>query len=164
MSDILHTIRGRSRNPLIQFIRYGIGGTLAGLTDALLFTLLAWKFFPALKDDEFIVRLFQIDIPDLSPAQRSLNFTVCKTIAFLFSNMVAYVINIYWVFESGRHSRRKEIGLFYLVSIVSFVVGTGLGAALVYHFRFTAANAYIANVVAAVSINFVCRKYLIFKN
>jgi putative flippase GtrA len=82
----------------------------------------------------------------------------------MLSNLVCYFINIVWVFETGRHSRRKELFLFYAVSLISFVAGTGLGAGLIAFFNAGAGAAYVANMVAAVLINFAGRKYYIFKS
>ena len=80
----------------------------------------------------------------------------------MLANLVCYFINIAWVFKPGRHSRRKELFLFYIVSLISFVAGTALGAGLIALFNAGTAIAYLANMIAAVLINFAGRKYYIF--
>ena len=84
-------------------------------------------------------------------------------IAWIFSNLVAYLLNIFWVFESGRHSRLVEIGLFYLVSGVSMAVGTGLMGFLIRYYEMQTTYAFTANLVSALLINFAMRKFFIFK-
>ena len=81
----------------------------------------------------------------------------------MLANLLCYFINIAWVFEPGRHSRHKEIMLFYIVSIISFVTGTALGSGLIAVFNAGAVIAYIVNMIVAVLINFAGRKYYIFK-
>ena len=67
------------------------------------------------------------------------------------------------MFEPGRHKTWVEVVLFYAVSIVSFALGTFLGWFVIKFFGMTTTAAYVANMVASVMINYVCRKYLVFK-
>jgi putative flippase GtrA len=85
-----------------------------------------------------------------------------NVIAFLFSNMVAYLINSFWVFERGRHSLLVEVVLFYLVSGISMAIGTVLMGLLIRRLHLLTTFAFGANLVSAVMINYVMRKYLIF--
>ena len=84
-------------------------------------------------------------------------------VAFLFSNLTAYLLNIFWVFRAGRHHWFIEIGLFYLVSGTSVVVGGALMGYLIHHFGLVTTQAFGANVLASALINFGLRKYVIFK-
>jgi putative flippase GtrA len=93
---------------------------------------------------------------------RVLNYFRCNLVAFLFSNGVAYVLNFKWVFRSGRHSRHLEILLFFGVSFVSFLLGTAVASVLVSGFGLHEYIAKLGDVIAAVLINYVCRKFLIF--
>ena len=84
-------------------------------------------------------------------------------IAFMFSNLTAYLINIAWVFESGRHNRIIEIGFFYLVSGISMVIGTALMGFLIDRLGIATTLAFGANILTSLVFNFVLRKFLIFK-
>ena len=84
-------------------------------------------------------------------------------VTFLFSNATAYVVNVLWVFTPGRHSKGKEIALFYAVSGASFAIGTGLAWTLIRGIDMPTTYAYLVNVVASVLINYAGRKYFIFK-
>jgi putative flippase GtrA len=82
--------------------------------------------------------------------------------AFVISNLVAYVINIYWVFIPGRYHWFVEIGLFYVVSGVAIVIGTAVMGLLIRRFGMLTTYAFGANIVAAFMINYAMRKYFIF--
>ena len=71
-------------------------------------------------------------------------------VAFVISNLVAYVINIYWVFVPGRYHWIMEIVLFYLVSGVAIVIGTGLMGFLIRRFGMLTTYAFGANIFAQI--------------
>jgi putative flippase GtrA len=163
MKHILKQFLQREAHPFIQFIKYGIAGGTATVVDILVFYMLSWKLFPALTADDIIVRILGISVVPIAENTRALNFVINRTITFLFSNFTAYLINILWVFERGRHKWWVEIGLFYAVSLTSYVIGTALGGVLIRVFGITTTVAYVANMVSSLMINYACRKYFIFK-
>jgi putative flippase GtrA len=163
MPNLLQQFLRREAHPIVQFIKYGLAGGLATVVDLSVTYFLALKIIPALTSNDVAVRLLHLEIIPVEEAVRARNYVFCRAIAFMFSNLTAYVANVLWVFKPGKHSRAKEITLFYLVSAVSFGVGVGLGWALVKYFSFTTTNALLVNAVASVMINYVCRKFIIFK-
>ena len=110
--------------PLVQFVKYGISGGFATLVGIIIFYLVAWKIFPSLQEKDLFVVVFDLTVTEVDDVTRSLNSMLSNGVAFIFSNMVAYLINVFWVFIPGRHNRFVEIGLFYLVSGVSVIIGT----------------------------------------
>ena len=74
----------------------------------------------------------------------------------------ADILNVLFVFKAGKHSRWKEVGLFYLVSAISVGIGVGLGAVLIRGFGLSTTFSYIAKAISTTLINFVARKYIIF--
>ena len=163
MKQILRQFTSRQAHPFIQFIKYGISGGIVTVFSMFVFALLTWKVFPSLQENELVVRLLHLQVAPMDEVLRARNFALCKIIEFLLANLVGYALNIAWVFEQGRHSRQKELLLFYAVSLVSFVAGTALGAGLIALFNAGTAVAYLANMIAAILINFAGRKYYIFK-
>ncbi len=155
--------------PLIQFVKYGLAGVLAMGTDLLVFTLANLFLFP-IGDaghsgtpplTEFSTLWGWLS--EIMADPRVINYLKCNLLAFFFANAVAYVLNVKWVFRPGRHRRHLEITLFLVVSVVSFVLGSALGAYLVGRFGL---NEYLAkggNIVASVLINYVCRKFWVFR-
>ena len=55
--------------------------------------------FFALQADDWFVRLFGLPIQELDDTTRSRNSMKGNGIAFIISNLVAYLINIHWVFN-----------------------------------------------------------------
>ena len=127
------------------------------------FHLVAWKIFPSLQEEDFFVAVLGLSVAEVDVATRSLNSMLSNGSAFICSNLVAYLINVFWVFKSGRHHRVIEIGLFYLVSGVSVVIGTGMMGFLIRYYGMQTTYAFFVNIVSAVLINYGMRKFYIFK-
>ena len=83
-------------------------------------------------------------------------------IAFLIANMVAYILNILFVFQAGKYPLIVEILLFYAVSGVAAFLGTMLMGLLIKRFGLLTTYAFVANIFSAVMINYVMRKFFIF--
>jgi putative flippase GtrA len=163
MKTILRQFKGREHTPFIQFVKYGIGGAFATLVHMALFYLLALKMLPALSPNDVIAHLLRLSPDPVSDGLRARNYMFDYTVAFLFSNLVAYVINIYWVFHRGRHHWVLEIAYFYGVSGISALVGTLLTGYLIHSFGVSTTFAFGVNVVISLLINFVVRKFFVFK-
>jgi putative flippase GtrA len=160
--NIIDQFLGHDSGNLLQFIKYAIGGCVATATHIIIFHLLAWKMFYALQADDWFVRVFNLPIEELDDATRSRNSMLGNGAAFLVSNLVAYLINIYWVFVPGRHHWVIEIGLFYLVSGVAIAIGTSIMGVLIRRFGMLTTYAFGSNLIAALLINYAMRKYFIF--
>ncbi len=161
--EILAQFTRREAHPTIQFVKYAMAGGVATATDMVIFFILAFSLFPALTEAELLVQLFGVEVPEIAESVRERNFIINSVLAFLVANLVAYVINVLWVFEPGRHKRHVELILFYVVSTGSVFMGTLLGWAMIRFFGTTTEVSYLGKVIAAVLINFVCRKYIVFK-
>jgi putative flippase GtrA len=162
MRNVLQQFLRREAHPLVQFIKYGMAGGLATVVDIVVFYALAWLVLPALTSDDQMVRLLNLSITPVTEAVRLRNYVFDRTITFLFSNFAAYAANVLWVFTPGRHSRTKEIALFYLVSGTSYLIGTGLSSFLIARGA-TTTTGYLVNMVSSLLINYVCRKFIVFK-
>jgi len=147
----------------VQFIKYALSGGLATLVDALVFYACACTLFPALRDNDPIRKILPLPVHAMAERRRSRNFVFSTLIAFLFSNFSAYLMNIYWVFAPGRHAPVVEMLLFYAVSATSVVAGTAIGWMMIRKLHLSTTFSYVGKVVAALLINFVCRKYLVFQ-
>lgn len=163
------TLRDRLRgwlahdtHPGIQFVKYALAGGIATGVDLGITFLLSWLVFPALKPEEMLVRLLGIQVVALDAATRSMHFALNKGIAFLFSNATAYALNVLFVFKPGKHSRRKELVLFYLVSGLAWLVGTALGAAAMSWLNLSFAVTIAAAVGSSLLLNYAGRKFFIF--
>ena len=83
--------------------------------------------------------------------------------AFIVANFVAYILNVWWVFEAGRHHIVIEILLFYLVSGFSMFVGTVLMGYLIRRHGVRTTYAFGTNILTALLINYAMRKFVIFQ-
>lgn len=148
---------------LIQFIKYALAGGVATLTHIFIFHIVGWRIFPCLQDRDHVVRFFGLKLPEIDDYRRARNSMVANILAFFISNMVAYVLNILWVFERGRHHIVLEIFFFYLVSGLSALIGTMLMGVLIKRFGMLTTYAFVSNIVTAVMINYAVRKFFIFQ-
>lgn len=152
----------RDQGGLVQFIKYSLSGGIATAVHMIVFHLAAWKIFPALRADDWAVSLFHLTLKSLEEKKRAMNSMIDNGIAFLFSNATAYACNVAWVFEPSGDSRLVEFSKFTLVSAISTSVGTPIMGYLIRRFGMKTTYAFIANLVCALMINYVCRKYWIF--
>jgi putative flippase GtrA len=162
----LLAILSREKHPLLQFIRYGIAGVAAMVANLVFFVLcIRWVFISSDVVTSLPVEFTGLGnwLSDMRQDPRVGNYVKANAVAFVMSNVVAYVLNFKWVFESGRHSRHVEIFLFFSVSLFSFVIGTAVASILVGNFGVHDYIAKMSDVVFAILINFVCRKFLVFK-
>ena len=147
----------------VQFLKYAVFGGMAMGVDMLVFFLVAWLLFPALTENDILVRIFHLNIVEVPDYLRTVNFCLANLIAFMLSNLTAYILNVLFVFETGKHSRWKEVGLFYLVSAISVGIGVGVGALLIQGFGLSTTVSYIAKAISTVLINYAARKFIIFR-
>ncbi|MCF7848940.1 MAG: GtrA family protein [Kiritimatiellales bacterium] len=146
----------------LQFIKYSLCGGVALAVDMLVFFLMAWLVFPALTDADPLVRIFGMDVQTITEGVRVRNFWFDSIVAFIFSNLTAYVLNVFFVFKSGKHGRHVELVLFYAVSLVSLLAGTFVGSLLITVFNVDTSYSYVAKAVSATLVNYAGRKFLIF--
>ena len=187
MASIWKQFTRREASPLIQFIKYAICGGGAVTVHVIVFFLLSWLIIPALNDKDVVVRLLHLSAGDISDAVRARNAMINNALAFIFSNLTAYLLNILWVFESGRcyppvdfflsklgliqratlracAHRTVEVALFYAVSGIAIAIGTILMGVLINQWHYTTTVAFGAECVVAALINFALRKFMIFKS
>lgn len=166
MTSLLKQFTRREAGPIVQFIKYGICGGAATFVHMILFYALATLLFPAVSPNDpaaGVLRYIGLPVAEVADALRARNAMISTAIAFIFSNLTAYLLNIVWVFQPGRHHPVVEIVFFYAVSGISMVIGTFLLGVLIHSFGFTTSTAFIANLVTCTLINFAMRKFVIFK-
>ena len=160
--NAIEVILAKNSGNLAQFIKYSLSGCVATAVHIAIFHLIAWKVFFALQPQDWFVRLLHLPIAELDDATRSRNSMLSNGAAFLVSNLVAYLLNIYWVFVPGRHHWVLEVGLFYLVSGTAIFIGTWVMGILIRRFGMLTTYAFGANLLAALMINYAMRKFFIF--
>ena len=150
-SAILAYVNSREAHPFVQFCKYAVCGLGAFVTHQAIWVALSMWFLPAIDSS----------IPQDT---RALNSTINNCIACFFSTGVAYVTNVLWVFTSGRHNRLLELLYFYFISAISLAGGLVAGPWMIKVYGISTILAQLSMVVASVLINYVCRKFFIFKH
>ena len=166
--DLKRFLSPTEASPLAQFVKYAVSGGIATAVNVVVLFLAAWLLFPCLTPDDPFVKLFgafgvtvpTVDLPNSVLARRTM---LCSIPAFLLSNAVCYVLNVLFVFRSGRHGRVLEFLLFLAASGIATLSGTLLAGALRDWFGIAFTYASAANLVTAVLVNYVARKKIVFQ-
>ncbi len=150
-------------HPVVQFIKYGLVGGLATGIHVAAFFVCGLFLFPCLTQDDIIIRLFGLTAPAISESARAWNAGFCNAIAFVIANTVCYFLNRLFVFKPGRHHWALEFLFFFGVSGISLAIGTACQTFLITHQGLQTTYAFGANLVSSLLINYVMRKFVIFK-
>jgi putative flippase GtrA len=151
LRTILRMINSRDTHPFIQFVKYGLCGVGAVACHIVLFTLLLKYVYPQLNDTS------------MDSWQRAIASFEPTAIVFFIVNVLVYWVNTRWVFQQGRHSPMKEFLLFTLVNMPGALAGSLGQAALIRFLNWHPLLAMIGFVVPNALVNFICRKFFIFK-
>jgi putative flippase GtrA len=146
----------------LQLIKYILCGTIATIVDIFIFYLLALWVFPALKNNDIFFKVFTTFPPIRMTKYLIRNFVICAFIAFLISNIIAYILNIRFVFDSNPLLQHREILLFYILSGLSIAIGMFVGWIFIIS-GFSTTISYCAKTVTLFMVNFIGRKFYIFK-
>ena len=157
------TLLSPDAGPVVQFVKYALCGGIATATQIILFHLIGWRIFPCLEARDPFVRHLRLTVPVIDTRRRARNSMITNFVGFLFSNLVAYILNILFVFKAGRYHWFVELASFYAVSAISLVLGTSLMGYLIRRFGLLTTIAFGSNIVTAMLINYAMRKFFIFQ-
>ncbi|MEN8772782.1 MAG: GtrA family protein [Akkermansiaceae bacterium] len=144
------TLLSREAPFLIQFGKYGVCGVISVVVLALVIYL----------GEALAPQYFSDNLPDKTIAW---NTAILHFIAFVPSNFVAYGLNRWLVFTPGRHSVKKEMILFTIISLVSFSIGEMLPFWLINNLDLPRPVVHFSFIISSAMVNFVCRKFLVFE-
>lgn len=153
---IVARIRARDVPPLIQFSTYVMCGLMATVVHTGTVTLLSLTVFPAGKG-------MIVDGAVLDEAVRKTNLLIVNYIGFPLGCIVAYITNIMFVFTPGRHSRLKEMAMFFGVASCGFFPSLWIIDFLVSRYGVPSIVAQCAFIITSFLVNFFMRKFVIFK-
>ncbi|NLB64871.1 MAG: GtrA family protein [Lentisphaerae bacterium] len=153
--------------PLVQFIKYSVAGGIATAVHIVAFFLAGFFLFPCVTAEDPLMKLlaalFGVSAPVVEEVLRARYAIYANTMAFIVSNVVCYIINRLFVFRPGRHHVIVEFLLFLAVSAISMVVGASLMGVLIKQFGLQTTYAFGANIFSSLAINYILRKFLVFK-
>jgi putative flippase GtrA len=148
-----------------QILKYVLCGGMSVLVDQGTFYVLAWLVFPCLRATDPVARMLSVagfTVQEVGEAELERNYWIIKSICFLVSNTVVYMLNVLFVFEAGRHRKSLEILLFFGSSSFQFFF-IWLGGMLITKFNWEVTYSNIAMLLTAMMVNFIIRKKLVFK-
>ena len=149
--------------PFVQFVKYGLAGGIATASHVLTFFAIGFLLFPCVSAEDPLVKLFGLAAPAVEEALRARHAVYSNVLAFLVSNTLCYAMNRLFVFRPGRHSFAVEFLLFLAVSAVSMTIGTTLMGVLIQRIGLQTTYAFGANILSSLAINYVLRKFFVFK-
>ncbi len=144
------TLLTREAPFLIQFGKYGVCGVISVIVLALVIVL----------GEILLPEYFSKKLPDKTLAW---NTAILHFIAFIPSNLVAYRLNRWLVFTPGRHSGKKELTLFTIISLLSFSIGEFFPFWLINNLDLPRPVVHFSFILSSAMVNFVCRKFLVFE-
>ena len=163
MIDRIKALLSHDAHPIVQFIKYGMVGGMSTVVHMVCFFLCGWFLFPCITQDDILVKLLGLSAPEIAEGVRASRAAYSNGIAFLVSNTFCYFLNILFVFKSGKHHPVVEFLLFFGVSAISMVIGTGIQTLLIAKLAMQTTIAFGANIFSSLFINYTVRKFFIFQ-
>ena len=148
---------------LWQLFKYGVIGAFATVINLAVAGLFASYVWPCLGADDFLVKHCgapSVAIPDASRAALA---ALCNFVGFFIANLVCWLLNRKYVFMPGRHRWFVEYALFLAGSGFAILCGTAVIWVLVKFYGVATSYSFVINVAASVAINFIVRKFFVFK-
>ncbi|MBL9151953.1 MAG: GtrA family protein [Verrucomicrobiales bacterium] len=149
-------VRDRDMPWVVQLTIYGVCGALATVIAVAQVVALSKTLIPAYEG-------MLVDGAPITDALRARNLLINNTIAFFTTNVAVYFMNVLLVFQRGRHHPWLEFFFFTLINGISFILSQVAGPWLVHQFGVATNVAILTNAVFSALINFVARKFFVFK-
>ena len=153
----------RETGAFVQFVKYGIVGVMATCVQTGVFYLLAATCLKCLGPDDFAVRYLGLPSAVLSDQARALLAAIATGVGFTVANVFCWVMNRLFVFRPGRHVWYIEFLLFFGVSLTALVVGLAVQTVLIRLAGWSTSAAVLLEIVSSLAINYVVRKFFVFK-
>lgn len=148
---------------LWQFVKYGLIGVLATAINFAVAEVCAAYVWPCLGGDDLFVRFCGFPSATVSDAVRATLAVYCNLVGFFVANGVCWLLNRKYVFMPGRHHWFVEYLLFLAGSGVAILSGSAVIWVLVRFQGMQTTWSFAVNVLVSVAVNFVVRKFVVFK-
>ena len=147
----------REAHPSVQFFKYAACGIAAATLHNGVMGTLSLTLFPAGKGMTMNGEL-------ISESLRAYHLVLNNAIAWPFGTALAYWLNTLLVFTPGKHSKTVEIALFWIISAIGFFPGGFVVHWLAQGLGLPSTVAQLGFVLTSVAVNFLSRKFIIFKS
>lgn len=146
-----------------QIFKYGVIGALATVINLIVAELCAAYVWPCLGPEDLLVRHCGFVSSVVSDAVRANLAVYCNLVGFFIANVICWILDRKFVFTPGRHHWAVEYFLFLAGSGAAILCGSALIWCLVRYHGLQTTYSFIVNVLVSVSVNFVVRKFFVFK-
>ena len=150
-----------------QIFKYGIVGILATVINFVVAEICAAHVWPCLTANDLLVQWGVFDLTDatfvITDSTRAVRAVYCNFAGFFVANLVCWFLNRLFVFTPGRHRWFVEYALFLAGSGFAIACGSAAIWALVKFYGVQTSWSFIINVIVSVAVNFVVRKFFVFK-
>ena len=163
MSEWFAKFLSHEAGPVAQFIKYGVIGVLSTCVQTGVFYCCAATWLKCLKKDDWAVRLAHLPSAEVSDAFRARRFAVATAVGFVLANIFCWLMNRWFVFESGRYAWYVEFGMFFGIATFATVVALGLSGTMIRKLGLMTTLAVVVEVLVSFFVNFFARKFFIFK-
>ena len=148
---------------LWQIFKYGVIGVLATVINIAVAELCAAYVWPCLGADDVFVKYLDFASSSVGDAERAVLAVYCNLVGFFIANLVCWLLNRKFVFVPGRHHWFVEYVLFLAGSGFAILCGSVIIWSLVRFYGMQTTYSFGINVLASVMINFLARKFFVFK-
>lgn len=146
-----------------QIIRYGLIGALATAINLAVAVVLDAYVWPCLNESDLAVRYLGLPSAAIDAATRARHAVYGNLAGFFLANVVCWLLNRKFVFVPGRHVWIVEYLLFLAGSGFAILIGNAVIYLVIALAGVETTYALAINVVVSVAVNFVVRKFIVFK-
>ena len=163
MIDFIKKMLSHDAPPVVQFLKYAFVGAFATVVNLVVAEACAAWVIPCLGADDILVRSFGFPAAGIEEGVRAARAVGCNLVGFVIANIVCWLLNRAFVFRPGRHHWAVELALFFGGSALAVSVGSGIIYLLIRMCGAQTTWSFVVNVVSSVLINYVVRKFYVFK-
>ena len=146
-----------------QIAKYGVVGVVATAINIVVAELCAAYAWPCLSPDDPFVKFLGFASSAVADTERATRAVYCNLVGFFVANFVCWLLNRKFVFKPGRHHWFLEWMYFLAGSGFAILCGSVLIWALVRYCGVQTTYSFVVNVVVSVAVNFVVRKFFVFR-
>ena len=168
MSDSIEKILSHDCGPFWQFVKYGAIGVMATLVQTGVFYILAATCLKCLGSDDVAVRFFGLPAANFTGeevwyATRGSLASVATAIGFAVANVFCWLMNRKFVFRPGKFRWYIEFAMFFSAASLATAIALAVMKVLIDSFGMMTTFAVVIEVFVSFMVNFIVRKFFIFK-
>lgn len=164
----LKRVLSHDSGPFWQLVKYGVIGVMSTCVQLGVFYLLAATCLRCLTADDWAVKSLSLPAAEFSGAEpwyaaRWFLAAAATAVGFTASNVFCWLMNRAFVFRPGKFRWYVEFAMFYAAAATATGIALLAQSALIAWCGMMTSAAVVIEVVVSFMVNFVVRKFLIFR-